>query len=399
MMIPMQTRLPLPVYDGEIHNHHLRVIVDGQARFDALCAAIDQAQRRIRLFYYIFEGDTHGGMIRDALIAAAKRGVHVTVLTDGFGSQDLPPDFFVGLASYGAEIISFIPRFGRRYLLRNHQKMMIIDDDYALIGGANIASDYFTDSQRGGQWHDLMLTIRGETVLRLGAYHDDLAKWMRGEKRTIRRLQAILRLHSDADGAMRWLMGGPFQRLSPFTRTLRTDMQDAYSLDMIQAYFAPDFSFLRLFNRIARTGRLRIVAAARSDNITTIGAARHCYPGLLRRGGNIYEYTLAKLHMKLIVIDEVVYIGSANCDTRSLFINVELMLRIEDPSFAKAMRRVCTDHHNQSQPIDGQWLKSVSGPFRRLRWFAAYFLVTTVDYTITRRINIGPNRRRWFKIW
>jgi cardiolipin synthase A/B len=399
MMIVMHSALSLPFFEGEIHDHHLSVIVEGQARFDALRTAIDQAQRRIRLFYYIFVGDAHGGMIRDALIAAAKRGVHVTVLIDGFGSQDLPADFFAELARYNAEIISFIPRFGRRYLLRNHQKMMIIDDDYALIGGANIATDYFSDVQRGGQWHDLMLTIRGGAVLRLGAYHDDLSKWMRGDKRTIRRLQAILRLYSDADGPLRWLMGGPFQRLSPFTRTLRADMQLAYSLDMIQAYFAPDFSFLRLLNRIARTGRLRIVTAAQSDNSTTIGAARHCYPGLLRRGGNVYEYTLAKLHMKLIVVDEVVYIGSANCDTRSLFINVELMLRIEDSPFANTMRRLCAEHHNHSQPVDKHWLKRSSGPFRRLRWFIAYFLVTTVDYTITRRINIGPNRRHWFKIW
>ncbi len=393
----MQKGTPSSVFEGEIHGHALNVIVDGPTRFETLCTAIKAAHHRIRVFYYIFENDSHGRIIRDALIAAAQRGVKTTVLIDGFGCQDLPADFFDDLKKMNAEIVRFLPRFGRSYLLRNHQKMLIIDDDYALIGGANIAADYFSDAERGGQWHDMMLTMRGEAVSRLVAYHNDLTDWMQGRKRTIRRLQALLRLHSDTKGPMKWLMGGPFERLSPFARTLRTDIEQAHSVDMIQAYFAPDYRFLRRLYRVARMGRLRIVTAALSDNITTIGAARHCYPGLLRRRAIIYEFTPAKLHMKLIVIDDAVYIGSANCDTRSLFINVELMMRIEHADFANAMRRFCTDQHNQSQRIDQNWLQKISGPFRRLRWFVAYFLVTTVDYTITRRINIGPNRRYWFR--
>jgi cardiolipin synthase len=99
--------------------------------------------------------------------------------------------------------------------------------------------------------------------------------------------------------------------------------------------------------------------------------------------------------MKLIVVDDVVYIGSANYDTRSIFLNLEIMLRIEDPGFASRMREFCRAEMAESQAITQGWLRQVSGPFRRLRWFLAWFLFSTIDYTITRRFNIGPDRRRW----
>ena len=78
--------------------------------------------------------------------------------------------------------------------------------------------------------------------------------------------------------------------------------------------------------------------AAKSDNPATIGASRLLYGFLLRRSADIWEYRPCKLHMKLIVIDDVTYIGTANFDMRSLFINVELMVRITDAAFAQRMR-------------------------------------------------------------
>src|SRR3546814_4526142 len=88
--------------------------------------------------------------------------------------------------------------------------------------------------------------------------------------------------------------------------------------------------------------QVRIVTASLSDNSTTIAAARSLYSGLFRHRVRIFEYLPCELHMKLIVIDDIVYIGSANFDMRSLFINLELMLRIEDAGFAAQMREFVT---------------------------------------------------------
>ena len=247
----------------------------------------------------------------------------------------------------------------------------------------------------GDHWHDLMATLTGPKVASLSAYVDALLDWIRSDKQSIRALQRLLSAGSTTDGPIGWRMGGPFERLNPFARALRADLDQARQVDMIQAYFAPDFTFLRRLARVARRGRLLLVTAARSDNTTTVAAARHCYGRLLRGGAEIYEYRSARLHMKLMIADSIVYIGSANYDTRSIFLNVEVMLRIDNTGFADQMRALAQAHLPQCQKIDQHWLKRVSGRFRSLRWFLAYFLFTTIDYTITRRFNIGPNRRVW----
>src|SRR3546814_9650050 len=82
-----------------------------------------------------------------------------------------------------------------------------------------------------------------------------------------------------------------------------------------------------------------------------LAAARSLYSGLFRHRVRIFEYLPCKLHMKLIVIDDIVYIGSANFDMRSLFINLELMLRIEDAGFAAQMREFVTRETANCQAI------------------------------------------------
>ena len=280
-------------------------------------------------------------------------------------------------------------------MLRNHQKILIADDKKALIGGANVADDYFRKTETGLPWHDLALLVEGAKAGELAVYFDALHSWMRSRKQGIRRLQGLIAAGSDHGGALQWKLGGPFERFSPYARSLRIDLDAATRVDMIQAYFAPEFSYLRRLGRVARRGEAFVMTAALSDNTTTIGAARHCYGLLLRRGAKLFEYGRSKLHMKLIVVDDTVYIGSANYDTRSIFLNLEVMLRVRDPAFAGMMRAYCREQMLESQPITQDWLKRVSGPFRRLRWFLAWFLFSTVDYTITRRFNIGPDRRRW----
>ena len=377
-----------------VDGHRLTVHIDGKARLAEVLRLIHEARSTLRLCYYIFADDPVGRTVRASLTAACARGVAVTLLLDGFGSSTLPDAFLAPLRDAGAVIDRFLPRMGRSYLLRNHQKILIADDAAVLIGGANIAEDYYQPVD-GAQWHDLVLRIDGPKAAELAVYFDALQAWMRSRKQGIRRLQGLLASGSDHAGPLRWKLGGPFARLSPYARALRTDLETAMQVDMIQAYFAPEFTYLRRLGRVARRGEARLMTVALSDNTTTIGAARHCYGLLLRRGARLYEYRASKLHMKLIVADDVVYIGSANYDTRSLFLNLEIMLRVEDPAFAERMRAFCRAEMAAAQEITPHWLKTASGPFRRLRWFLAWFLFSTIDYTITRRFNIGPEPRRW----
>ena len=126
--------------------------------------------------------------------------------------------------------------------------------------------------------------------------------------------------------------------------------------------------------------------AGKTDNGATIPAARLLYRYLLRRKTRIFEFQPRPLHMKLMVIDDTVYIGSANLDVRSVFINLEIMVRIKDANLALHMRKLIDKLVTQSEEQTGLLLKARDNWWTRFKAGLAYFLVNSVDHTIGRRI-------------
>jgi len=369
----------------DVEGNHLTLLPDGPGRLDALIRLIEDAQESLRFLYSMFLDDVAGTRVRDALIAAAERGVKVSLLVDGFGST-ANQDFFRPLVESPASFCIFIPKWGRRYLLRNHQKLALADDRRVIIGGFNISDDYFGTIESGA-WRDIGLLVEGNGVRCLTRYFDDLFRWARKSNGRIRELRRMLQQHSVTGGRLDWLFGGPTRRLSPWARAVRRDMRTARRLDVVAAYFAPSLGMLRRMARVARNGRTRLVTAAKSDNNATIGAARNTYWWLLKRRVTIYEYQPTKLHTKLFVVDDVVHIGSANFDMRSLFLNLEMMLRVEDAGFAAAMRRFVDGEIAQSREITLEAHRRERRLFTRVKWALAYFLVAIADYRIARRLN------------
>jgi cardiolipin synthase len=385
---PQKTAPPHTQVDG----NRLTILPDGPGRLDALIALIDGAERTLRLLYYMFESDTAGTRVRNALLAAAERGVKVSLLVDGFGTNADDERFFKPLIDGPAEFCRFVPRWGRRYLLRNHQKLALADERSVLVGGFNVTDEYFGTTEDGA-WRDLGLQVDGPSVACLGDYFDNLMRWAKNPNARLRQLRHMIGRHSQVEGKLHWLFGGPTRRLSPWARSVKKDMLRATRLDMIAAYFSPSRTMLRRISGVARRGKARVVTAAKSDSNATIGAARHTYWRLLKRGVEIYEYQAAKLHTKLIVIDDVVHIGSANFDMRSLYLNLEMMLRIDDPGFAAEMRRFVDREVDDSKRITREGHRTQRTWFNRLKWGLAYFLVATLDYNVSRRLNFGLEGR------
>jgi cardiolipin synthase len=387
---PMASPVPsviddVPALDG----NRFELVVDGPASWAALIALINGATSSLKLYYYIFEADASGHAVREALLDAINRGVAVSLIVDGFGSSNTPASFLAPLSEAGCDCCRFMPRFGRRYLLRNHQKMAIADGRTAIIGGFNIADDYFRSRASGG-WHDMGLEVSGPAVHWLSRYFDALLIWARLDRPSLRRLRRLLRRMHHAGGQLQWLLGGPTRRLSAWARSVKHDLEHARQADMIEAYFSPGRSMLKRIKRVVkRGGRSRIVTARLSDNGATVGAARFLYGGLLRRDVEVYEYVPAKLHMKLIVIDDITYIGSANFDMRSLFLNLELMLRIDDAAFAARMRSFFQSELADCERITPEIHKANAGVLNRLKWALSYLVVGVADYTVTRRLNFG----------
>ena len=131
----------------------------------------------------------------------------------------------------------------------------------------------------------------------------------------------------------------------------------------------------------------RLILPAKSDNGATIAAARLLYGPLLKRGVEIDEYQPHKLHMKLFVIDDAVFVGSANFDMRSLFVNLEVMLRIEDAGFAAAVRQMIDRQAALSRTITLESHRASRTPLTLIKQWISYLLVGVLDYTVTRRLN------------
>jgi cardiolipin synthase len=369
----------------EVDGHSLHLLIDREDRLQALLDLIGEAETELRLLYYIFWDDPVGVQVRDALVAACGRGVKVSLLVDGFGTERTADGFFDPVRDAGGSVCRFLPRFGRRYLLRNHQKLALADGKKALIGGFNVAAQYFGEGLEN--WRDLGMLVEGPAAQHLDTYFDMILGWAREPKATMRDLNRCLVRHSQKSGKLRWLFGGPTQRLSPWARALKADIGRSRRLDVIAAYFAPNPGTLRRIGRLARRGTLRIISAAHSDNTMTIAAARNCYARLLKRGAQIWEYQPQKLHTKLFVADDVSYVGSANFDMRSLYINCEIMLRVEDKGLADRLHRHFEHETGESREASLDILRARAGPWMRTKWKLAYFVVAVVDYTVTRHLN------------
>lgn len=376
-----------------VDGNELLLIPDGQARLETLLALIHGAREKLDLYYYIFSDDPCGRQVIEALIDACNRHVAVTLMIDAFGSALTPQARFDPLIEAGARFARFGARRSTRYLIRNHQKMAIADRRWALIGGFNCELPYFGRDDDPDGWCDLGLLVKGPLCADLDRWFDSLAAWTVDSRQRFRALRRLVREWHPEQGAAAWHIGGPTRHLSGWARCVKHDLERGARLDLVAAYFSPSPGMLRRIGRIARRGAARLVTPSRSDNGATIGAARHLYRRLLRAGVSIFEFRPQKLHMKLIVINDIVYVGSANFDMRGLFVNLELMLRIEDAAFAAEARALVDRLAARSDAIDERAFRAMSGPVRALIWWFQYLLVGVLDYTVTRRLNFRRKPR------
>ena len=373
-----------------VDGNRLTLLPDGPGRLDALLALIDGAQSSLRLLYYMFCDDGAGRRVCEACQRAAARGVRVRLIVDGFGS-DLPNDYFAPLKAEGADVCQFLPRFGRRYLLRNHQKLALADgegdDGRVIVGGFNVQDAYFSDGQG---WRDLGLLVEGKAAGWLAGYFDALADWTHQDKAKLKDLRRAVNRWSEHRGEkLRWLIGGPTRRLSPWAATVKREIERAHRLDLVAGYFAPNPRMMRSIEGVpARGGQARVLTPAKTDHKAAVAAARHTFARLLRRGVRVFEYQPTKLHTKLYVIDDVVHLGSANFDMRSLFLNMELMLRVEDEAFGAHMRAYFEGELARSREVTREE-HAKAGFADRLRWSAAYFVMAVLDASVTRRLSFG----------
>ncbi|MEO9467466.1 phosphatidylserine/phosphatidylglycerophosphate/cardiolipin synthase family protein [Parasphingorhabdus sp.] len=380
-----------------VGENRLKLVHQAGDRLDALIELIDHAEQSLQLYYYMVDDDAIGRLVLTKLIEACQRGVAVELMVDSFGSNGSPQSFFDPLIGAGVKFGVFSPRFSTSYLVRNHQKMTIADNRRAIIGGFNLTKNYFdqlkaedSDKDHDADWEDIGIVIEGPETQTLTAWYEKLSDWVRNDNGNILALQRMVRKWDPGQGSFRWLLGGPSNRLSRWAWSIKKDIEAGSRLHLVSAYFSPGQGLLRRIARVSKLGgESQLLLPGKTDNAATIGASRLLYGYLLKRNASIFEYGAKRLHAKMVIIDDAVYVGSANFDIRSLFINVEMMVRIEDSAFAAHARQLVGGMIEEAEPITNDLHQSRKSLLNRIRWVLSYFLVNTLDYSVSRRFNFG----------
>ena len=385
-----------PLQSANQHNKLLKMLVEpiaadwtwfcsGREVFAAMLASIEAARESVRLETYIYAGDSLGERFREALVRARQRGVRVRVLIDAFGSISLPGTFWEPLRAAGGEVRLFNPLALDRWGIRNHRKLLVCDERVAFVGGFNITADYDGDGVTRG-WCDLGLRLHGPLPGQLAVSFEQMfaradfqhKRFIRLRKSTAQKL--VLTPHEQL------LLSGPGRGRNPIKRALHRDLTRATKVQIMAAYFLPTWRIRWHLTRIARRGgTMQLILPGKSDVLISQLAGQSLYRRFLKAGVQIHEYQPQILHAKLIIADDIVYVGSANLDPRSLDINYELMIRFEHPAMATQARAIFAGslaHCRRITPEEWQQSRTLWRRFKQ-RW--AYWLLVRIDPYLARR--------------
>lgn len=356
----------------------------GAACQAALLRLIGHARRSVQLQTYIFRDDDCGRAVREALTAAAGRGLRVRVLIDALGSYALPGGFFDDFRAAGGEVRRFNPLHPWRIAYRNHRKLLVCDHHAAIVGGFNIGDEYAGDGLRSG-WCDLGLQVRGVLAEALARSFDRMYVLAVDRPRRMARFRASNERRLEQTQSGQLLLGGPGRGHNPLKASLMRDLGKANTVLIISPYFLPTWGLRRRLIKLARKGgRVRLLLPARSDIRLALHASRSLYARLLRAGVEIMEYQPQVLHAKLVITDRVVYAGSANFNTRSLHIDYELMLRLGQDEVRRKAEGLFEALVAHSRLIDRDHWAEQQSWWDRIRQKFAYWAMARLDPLIAR---------------
>jgi cardiolipin synthase A/B len=352
----------------------------GQSLLEAKLKAIAEARLSVEMETFLFRASPVGQRFCDELTAAARRGVRVRLLVDAVGSFGLRRDYFDGLAAAGGAMRWFNDLRLSSLSFRDHRKLLVVDGAVAFVGGCNIAPEYSGDGITVG-WRDGGVSVRGPVAAVMALEFD--RQW---ERATGHRWEFPFggfrqRVAVDDRGEVDVLFIKPGLGRNPLREALRQDLVGAKDVTITSAYFLPSHRLRhQLARAVARGARVRVLLAGKSDVRLMQLASRSLYRRLVNQGVEIWEYQPQVLHAKLILVDDVVFVGSSNLDPRSLRINFEIMLRICDAALAAAVRRQFEeDLAQRAIAITRTMLRRERSWWQKLKQRVAYWLFARLD--------------------
>ncbi|HUB89349.1 MAG TPA: cardiolipin synthase [Dyella sp.] len=338
---------------GTFHpGQQLRLLVDGEAAFEAMFQAIAQAESCILLQFFIFHDDGLGRRMQQALLERAAAGVRVFVLFDGIGSHALPRHYVETLRSGGVAIHPFATRRRpNRFQLnfRNHRKIVVVDGWLGFLGGLNVGDEYLGLKPPLAPWRDTHLQLAGPAVADLQRSFAVDWHWVTGE------LPPMLPPRA-AEGSAHTLIAatGPADPQETCSLFFTVAINAACKrLWLSTPYFVPDqavLSALRL--AVMRGVDVRVLLPSRPDHHTVfLASILHAYDAI-DAGIRMYRYQPGFMHQKVLLIDDdTACVSSMNLDNRSFRLNFEIGALNVDRGFAAAVERMLVEDFGKSVEI------------------------------------------------
>jgi cardiolipin synthase len=336
------------------------LMADSNAAIDNMVADMDAARDHIHLIFYIWLADNNGLKVVEALKRAAARGVTCRAMADGLGSRSMiGSKYWRGMRAAGVKVAVALPignpllrPFHGRIDLRNHRKIVVVDDSITYCGSQNCADPEFRVKPKYAPWVDALIRFEGPIARQ--NQHLFAADWMSYVDEDINSLLQAPICESGTGFPAQVIATGPTGRNSAMPEVFSTLMYAAHhSLVITTPYYVPNESMQDALCSAAHRGiETTIVFPARNDSWQVAAASHSYYRELLEAGVNIHEYVGGLLHTKSMTIDgEVTLIGSANMDRRSFELNYENNILFYDPLLTAAMRQRQDTYLAQSDPI------------------------------------------------
>lgn len=335
-----------------VTGNRIHLLPESDAAMDEMVTAIDHAQDYVHILFYIWLDDVSGRRVAEAVIRAAGRGVKVRLIVDAIGSRQFTRSKTWGrMRQAGAECVVALPlglpiisALFQRMDLRNHRKIVVIDNRVGFTGSRNCADMAFAVKPRFAPWVDILLQVEGPVLRQMQATF--LQDWM---SYTGEDLGVLLKAVPDpiAPGAIAQVVAtGPDLRQGSLSDCLATMIHAARQEIVITTpYYVPDAALDQAIRAAARRGvKVTMILPERNDSLIVAATSQGFYYGLLKAGVQLYLFQDGLLHTKAISVDGcIAMIGSANMDRRSFEINYEMNLVVLDrPTIAQLDARQAT---------------------------------------------------------
>ena len=362
--------------------NRIKLLRNGAEYFPALERAIDSAHREVWLESYLFADDASGRRIAEAMARAAKRGVKVRVMVDGWGAKFyLTPALEGFMRDAGIEVLKYRPevaawQFRSHRLRRLHRKLVHVDHRIAFVGGINIIDDMNTPGQKPPRL-DFAVSVEGPLLPLIA--------------QTMQRVWALVQLVQLGTSQLPLFPErGRAERVGTQTAKFvirdnlrhRRDIEQAYlaairrakrEIVIANSYFFPGITFRRaLADATARGVVVTLILQAKVEYVLLHFASRAMYGQLLDAGVIIQEYHKSMLHAKVAVIDDRwATVGSSNIDPYSLLMAREANVFVHDRGFAGELKHALADMVKAgARPVAPQHWKSRSRLYKAAIWVA-----------------------------